>query len=631
MTNKTQFKPTSVALSSMALDTAGIRVSPIAPPIAYSDGEGAENYIIETLEKSDDCSVLSVDLRRRIRDWPSEYHLTSQRANLLRHIPFKKGDQILEIGAGCGAITRYLAECGCEVDAIEGTYRRAVAAQTRCKDLPNAKIHCGNFDNIDLDKHYDYVLVIGVLEYASKFIASDQPFHAFIKRAESALAEDGTLIIAIENRLGLKYFSGCTEDHVGRHFFGIENRYTKETAATFGREELADLLNDCGFQETRFDYPFPDYKIPACVITERGSNQREFLAAELIRHYGARDYSGRKVNTIDDVLAWPAIWRNGLLPKLSNSFLVRARRQSPTHADELLAVVYSTDRAPHLAIKTEFLQLEDSISVEKTKLKPNPAPLATTYISEPQSSRYKPEKTLHSVLLETISKGDKKRTEFHLRQWLDFYTQTAADSLTVIGNGRYCNGSHFDCTPRNLLVNSDNSLSMIDDEWRTHALIPFNTAVIRYFRLQLNFKRVTKLLGLPESLIGLVNHFLPAGYTPVQPCDLNFETLFFTHFLFREIHPFISHHSAEDWVRLALSEGQRAYDKNDVESAKSLLTACGLLADNPHLLNDAALLFIMDRDRETAIQLIQKIQALAPQHPEAMMMATQLLAAAEEI
>src|SRR3546814_17264695 len=94
------------------------------------------------------------------------------------------------------------------------------------------------------------------------------------------LTEDDILIIAIENQFGLKYFNGDREDHLGTLFDGIEG-YSRHPgkARTFGRVEL-DLLVKEKFEHTRFLYPYPDYKIPDCVLSD------EFLkygrAAEII-------------------------------------------------------------------------------------------------------------------------------------------------------------------------------------------------------------------------------------------------------------------------------------------------------------------------------------------------------------
>ena len=71
--------------------------------ISYSDGDETELRIANIIQQATDITVLSTELRQHCTDWPSLYHLSGTRANLLR--PFSKlltGD-VLEIGAGCGA------------------------------------------------------------------------------------------------------------------------------------------------------------------------------------------------------------------------------------------------------------------------------------------------------------------------------------------------------------------------------------------------------------------------------------------------------------------------------------------------------------------------------------------------
>ena len=79
--------------------------------IAYSDGHEVEQRIFAVIADAQDVTVLSAELNRQCTDWPSLYHLSGTRANILR--PFQdilKGADVLEVGAGCGAITRYLGE-----------------------------------------------------------------------------------------------------------------------------------------------------------------------------------------------------------------------------------------------------------------------------------------------------------------------------------------------------------------------------------------------------------------------------------------------------------------------------------------------------------------------------------------
>ena len=108
--------------------------------INYSDGDEAEQRIASVIKQASDITILSTELRQHCTDWPSLYHLSGTRANIMR--PFEnilKGD-ILEIGAGCGAVTRYLGECGANVLALEGSPRRAAIARSRTRDLENVTV-----------------------------------------------------------------------------------------------------------------------------------------------------------------------------------------------------------------------------------------------------------------------------------------------------------------------------------------------------------------------------------------------------------------------------------------------------------------------------------------------------------
>jgi len=77
---------------------------------SYSDGDKNEKRILEILSDVVNKSCMSDEIERKITDWISEYHFSPLRHNLFRHIPIAKTDKILELGSGCGAITRFLGE-----------------------------------------------------------------------------------------------------------------------------------------------------------------------------------------------------------------------------------------------------------------------------------------------------------------------------------------------------------------------------------------------------------------------------------------------------------------------------------------------------------------------------------------
>ena len=58
------------------------------------------------------------------------------------------------------------------------------------------------------------ILLVGVLEYAAVFDQRDNAALALLQQARSFLKAEGFLVLALENKLGLKYFAGVPEEHL---------------------------------------------------------------------------------------------------------------------------------------------------------------------------------------------------------------------------------------------------------------------------------------------------------------------------------------------------------------------------------------------------------------------------------
>jgi len=187
---------------------------------AYSDGENIEATLYQILRDAKDLSSASAELQAQIIDWPTEYHLSQTRANLLRPLNLSGVTRVLELGCGCGSISRYLGEIdGVQVDSVEGSAKRAALAALRCRDLENVRVSVANFNDVEIPSdYYDLVLFVGVTEYAGRFserATDQQALQDLLALARKATSKSGVTLIAIENRLGLKYMLGANEDHYG--------------------------------------------------------------------------------------------------------------------------------------------------------------------------------------------------------------------------------------------------------------------------------------------------------------------------------------------------------------------------------------------------------------------------------
>ena len=229
----------------------------------YSDGDIENDIAAIVKAKKDVAAVLAEETR-----WPVIYHLSPLRRNLLEWYDLPLEANILEIGAGCGALTELFCEKAQNVVAVELSKRRAEIIKDRLDHRKNLSIYVGSIEDMKFPLKFDIVTLIGVLEYAGSYVHSPKPHHALLKMTKNLLKRNGTLILALENKFGLKYWAGAREDHTGGLFDGIEGYPGNSSVATFGKHELSQLLNESGFLHHDYYYPMPDYKFAVEIFSD---------------------------------------------------------------------------------------------------------------------------------------------------------------------------------------------------------------------------------------------------------------------------------------------------------------------------------------------------------------------------
>ena len=459
--------------------------------------DGSEGRITSVLRDAGDRSSASDELAAHIDDWPTRYHFARARTNLLHPIRLGPGVRVLDVGAGSGVNSRWAAERGASVVAIEGDALRAEATALRCAGLDVEVCH-GSVSDL-VDDGFDVVLCIGVLEYAG-----DNP-DAFLRHLADLLRPGGALVVAIENRFGLAYWLQANEDHLGLPFVGLEGYPTvaatdaTATVRTFSRAELAEHLTATGLAAQRWYQPYPDYKLPTTVLTDRCFDQPDAvdLVDQLVGPPIDRSRMGGHI-AADERAIHRQVVAAGLGAGMANSFLVVAAADNTSldrRSDgDTLAWRFTGDRRrAHLRVRRIT---DDGVRrIDRRAVYPDtaedqpsnwldlrsPGGAADDYITGPN---------LEQVALDHLRSGDLAGLQSVLATWWAVADRSAVERTVVeseahpflpAGTRTVLAGDHLDLGLDNLVGPADqpDEVQLVDDEWESAGGVDRDLAALR--------------------------------------------------------------------------------------------------------------------------------------------------------
>lgn len=323
----------------------------------YCDGT-VEDEILDIV-KNHSCDEFSKIIEEK-KSWPILYHLSELRGNIIEWLPITSTSKVLEIGSGCGAITSTLCKKAGEVTCVDLSKKRSSINAYRNKEKSNITIHVGNFKDIEpgLPCDYDYVLLIGVFEYGQGYIGGDTPYEDFLTIMKRHLKPEGNLVIAIENKFGLKYWAGCKEDHVGKYFAGLEDYPEGGGVRTFTRKGLEKMLLKTGFTDYAFYYPYPDYKFMHSIYSDAYLPKPGELSTNM------RNFDRERMLLFDEKSVFDTILKEEEFPLFSNSYMVITGSTPSIKYSK-----YSNERSKQYCIRTDVVKNDNNEQfVRKTAL-----------------------------------------------------------------------------------------------------------------------------------------------------------------------------------------------------------------------------------------------------------------------
>ena len=422
-----------------------------------------------------------------LNNWPVFYHTTPLRHNLLNWIDLGERDlDVLEIGAGCGAMTEHLLQVPnvSSVTAIEGDAKRAEINRLRCSSLGTLNLINQNFIDFKSDRKFDVITLIGVFEYSESYISETNPHAYFLSYLKHFLKPDGVLVLAIENRIGHKYIAGRIEDHYHYPYEGINNYPNNKGIRTFSPAELNEIIKTTGFDAIKYYYPFPDYKVPNVILSEKafGTDGFDWLSLlqlpspEYCSHHFKPQFNEREfIRAIADN-TYVGDFMNSLLIFTSPSDYIFCDDNNFLASKSNILRKKGSRNQVYFVMRNESLQV-DRYSIDERKIKEsqfyhyNTKNLSVEIIDLMLNKRFlKVSKMLCKWYDLLIRKADyiQDYEYFHKECWQSIkYEPLYNKSNYWIDSGFY------DLIPRNILTDDVGEFYIIDQEWTlTNAKIP---------------------------------------------------------------------------------------------------------------------------------------------------------------
>ena len=302
--------------------------------------------------------------------------------------------------------------------------------------------------------------------------------------------DSGALVLAIENRLGLKYLNGAREDHSGRLFEGVQGYQRADTPVTFSARELRALLAEAGFAAAEFLLPFPDYKLARTIVNPAACADEHRIHNWLAGPAPDRG-AERGPLLYNESLAVREVAEAGLLTDLANSFLVVAfpasRDASEAHLGLDLgwaARHYSLDRRIGLrkraTLRGEAVEHEPAPFGDAAAVAERAAVAAFGVVHEPAPEPFRHGELQLLGVLGSLAGGElagpfAAQVREHRAWLLERYGAGANDGpLPAVA------GEAFDVTWWNVVVDpAGGTREVIDGEWRLTSPVPVDFVVWR--------------------------------------------------------------------------------------------------------------------------------------------------------
>lgn len=256
----------------------------------------------------------------------SDVKIREIQKGLLHWYGFKDGANALYMGNRTDALAEELAESFPELICAD-------AEQTLEEDWAER-----------YSRGFDYLISVTDLE-------KSQCPEQLLLRWKTLLKTGGSMLLGMNNRLGLRYFCGDRDTYTGRSFDGIENyrrAYVRQedtfTGRMYDRTALTRMLRRAGWSSFRFFSVLTDLKNPFHIYAE------DFLPKEDLANRIFPTYHYPDSVFLEEEALYEGLIENGMFHTMANAYLIECSMDG--ELSDVSHVTSSMDRGKRDALLT---------------------------------------------------------------------------------------------------------------------------------------------------------------------------------------------------------------------------------------------------------------------------------------
>ena len=386
-----------------------------------------------------------------------------QSPNILNWYPFNKTQKVLEVGNKSEELTKFLIDKCSSIQKI-----------SKIEELEN------------IDAKFDIIILIGINENEKINLKN------LVRRLEAFLEMDGRILLAVDNKFGLRFWAGNPENILEKKFtslLGYNNEYEK--IETYTKRYIETQLNEIGYK-TRFYYPLPDYRRPNVIFSDDALPEYNSIDKYNPYYTEKSDILFNEIDVFREILKTD----KDMFTFFANSFLVEVIKKEKEYDTTYNYISFNNLRKEkyRLITKISNTYVEKQIVNEKAEehyenIKNNIKILqennikTVDYIDEDKiKSKYIEQKyLLNNVLTEKLEKGQVEEFDNIIKNYIkqisvktykeNNYENTAfgkyrveVKDKSIIQDLNFVKNGMWDMTFKNCFL-IDNQFYFFDQEW----------------------------------------------------------------------------------------------------------------------------------------------------------------------